>query len=352
MRDSGDTPAYGVAKVSEQPVGLRSLEFRHNGKCPIFYSSRYTPNFSAIGRSHPSEVRAPTAIFTEFCTQLHAAGVAVSPADFLEPEPLRDDEILLVHPPALLESLNRVETIARVLSIPALQKNTIQQLHEHIVSAQRSCGGGTRSGLQHALHRGWSINLKGGLHHAKRDHGEGFCFFSDIAIALAVQRRIAALNDILIVDLDAHQGNGTAFLLGDDPAVRILDVFNRDIYPRDAAVLERVTFAYPLPSMTADDVYLAAVQDGLDRAFQQRRPQLVLYIAGTDIIEDDPLGKLAVSREGIFERDRRVWLAAIRNRVPIFMVLAGGYAPQAGALAGQCAAHCVLQFTNARPNGF
>lgn len=348
MDDTKSATSGSSTAVQDSSRDPAPLEFCDDGTPPVYYSSSYTPNFAALGHSHPSEVRAPARIFAEFLARLQAAGVDISATGFREPPPLRDDEILLVHPLALLESLNRVETIARVLSIPALTRNTIQQLHEHIVSAQRSCGGGTRSGLQSALRCGWSINLKGGLHHAKRDRGEGFCFFSDVAIALAVRRQSASLDRVLIVDLDAHQGNGIAHLLGDDPAVRILDVFNQDIYPRDAAALRRVTYAYPLRSMAGDEAYLAAVQDGLDRAFQENRPQLIIYIAGTDIVEGDPLGKLAVSREGLFERDRRVWRAAVRNRTPILMVLAGGYAPQAGILAGQCAANCILQFTNAR----
>lgn len=323
------------------------LSFRRDDKTPVIYSPRYTPDFAALGQSHPSEVRAPTRIFAAFCECLRAGGVEIRDGDFFEPAALSDDEILLVHPHELLTALQSVETIAQILSIPGLRRNTIEELHQHIVSAQRSCAGGTRLGVQLALQRGWAVNLKGGLHHAKRDRGEGFCFFSDIAIALARHRESERIEDVLIVDLDAHQGNGTAWILGDDPRVRIVDVFNRDIYPRDAVAVARVTYAYSLASGTGDAEYLEAVRDGLSRAFAERVPDLIIYIAGSDIVAGDPLGKLAVSVKGALRRDRLVWTAATQNHVPILMCMAGGYAPIAGEIAGRSAAECVLQFTDA-----
>lgn len=311
---------------------------------PVIYSPCYTPNFAALGIRHPSEVRAPTRIHAALVSRLCTAGISHYPS--IEPEPLRDDEIARVHAPGVIADLSNAEAIARVLSLPALRAMPVADLQEHIVSAQRSCGGGTRLGVRLALDRGWAINLKGGLHHAKYERGEGFCFFSDVAIALAALESPRRPRDTLIIDLDAHQGNGTAMLLGDRADVRILDIFNQGIYPRDEAAIRRVAYAYPLDLGTTDHVYLACVAEGLRCAFGDGRPDLVIYIAGTDIVVGDPLGKLAVSVDGLFERDRLVWEACVTNEVPILMCMAGGYSPQAGEIAGAAAAACVLRMSS------
>ncbi|MBL8879279.1 MAG: histone deacetylase [Phycisphaerales bacterium] len=325
--------------------GVQRLQFLRDGVAPVTYSPRYTPNFAALGIKHPSQVRAPTRIHAAFIAAMRAAGVS----DFatLEPEPLRDDEIALVHAPGVIDDLASADAIARVLSIPAFRAMSVAALQQHIVSAQRSCGGGTRLGVRLALERGWAINLKGGLHHAKHEKGEGFCFFSDVAIAHGLINRSQRLRDTLIIDLDAHQGNGAALMLGDRADVRLMDVFNRDIYPRDETAARRVKYCYPLSAGTGDDEYLRCVTHGLLRAFAAGRPDLVIYIAGTDIVAGDPLGKLAVSVGGLYERDRLVWGACVTNGVPILMCLAGGYSPRAGEIAGQAAAACVLRHTDA-----
>ena len=182
---------------------------------------------------------------------------------------------------------------------------------------------------------GWAINLSGGYHHAKADEGGGFCFFSDIAIAA---RRVLRDRDhavILVIDLDAHQGNGYASIFRGDPRIQILDVYNADIYPHDEEAKQYIQFRYPIASRSADETYLAVIREAIPPAIERTRPDIIFYIAGADIYEGDTLGCLCVSQGGIIARDEFVFGQAFMNGVPVLMVGGGGYADETGSIVGE-----------------
>ena len=174
-----------------------------------------------------------------------------------------------------------------------------------------------------AFSDGFAVNLAGGTHHACPGHGEGFCVFNDVAVAALEARATGRAERVAIVDLDVHQGNGTAIIFQNDPAVFTLSVHGESNYPFRK---EEGDLDIALPDGTTDDRYLASVRDGLAVALHSD-PQLILFVAGADPFEGDRLGRLSVSKEGLAERDRMVFDAASARGIPVAVVMSGGYAP-------------------------
>ena len=182
---------------------------------------------------------------------------------------------------------------------------------------------GTIEAARDALDTGLGINLAGGTHHAFADHGEGFCVFNDVAIAVRALQREGRLTRAAIVDLDVHQGNGTARLFADDPDVFPFSMHGARNFPFRK---EQSSVDVALEDGCDDTAYLAALDRHLDAVLDAARPELVFYLAGADPYMHDRFGRLALSVDGLRERDRRV-LATCRHReLPIVVTMAGGYA--------------------------
>jgi histone deacetylase 11 len=172
-----------------------------------------------------------------------------------------------------------------------------------------------------AIHRGFAINLGGGYHHAKRTHGSGFCIYPDIMMAVAEGRRHGKAQ-IGILDLDAHQGNGYEEDLLGQEQVTVIDFYNPNIFPMDHSAAERIDDSVFVTRHTTDEEYLGL----LDRALQKlEQLDLLIYNAGTDSLKGDPLGRLAISKEGLIKRDEMVFRACKEKRLPVVMLLSGGY---------------------------
>ncbi len=299
-------------------------------KLPLVYSDCYNISFMGLQKFHPFD--------SEKYRRIHGcltkkAGIA--PGAFHEPEPVADADLLAVHSREYLESLNDSATVARVAEMPMLRHFPNRILRNNLLLPMRYGAGGTVLGARLALAHGWAVNLSGGYHHAKRDGGEGFCFYADIPLALHFLWKTRRDLRVLIIDLDAHQGNGFTSVLKDDPRVYILDVYNREVYPGDTDAMRYIDMDLPIPSGTGDAEYLGILARALPRAFRESRPHLVVYNAGVDILAGDPLGRLGVSGEGIIRRDEMVFSTAVQNRVPILMVLSGGYTRGSGELVGR-----------------
>ncbi|CAG2171372.1 unnamed protein product, partial [Oppiella nova] len=168
-------------------------------------------------------------------------------------------------------------------------------------------------------------------HHSSRQSAQGFCVFADIS--LIMQYLWQHLDDSLkfmIIDLDAHQGNGYEkdlfiFTQNQRQNVYVLDVYNKDIYPRDEFAKAFINRGVELLSNTSDEEYLKLLNKNIEKAFQEFTPNLVIYNAGTDILSGDPLGGLNISRDGVLERDVIVFQMAKDNDIPIVMLTSGGY---------------------------
>ncbi len=278
-----------------------------NGSFNLLYSPRYHVDLG----THVF----PTAKYGLVRDRLVAAHV-VPEACFVEPPPAEWDDLALVHTRGYLEriragTLSLAETA--VLEIPYTPE---------IVEGFRRMVGGTIAAARHALTDGLAANLGGGLHHAFPDHGEGFCLFNDVAVAIRRLQREGALRRAAVVDCDVHHGNGTAAIFQGDPSVFTCSLHQEHNYPtwKPAGSLD-----IGLSDGLEDPEYLAFLTSAIVAALASE-PELIIYLAGADPYRDDELGGLALSLNGLRQRDRLVFRAARQATVPVVVLLAGGYA--------------------------
>jgi acetoin utilization deacetylase AcuC-like enzyme len=196
-----------------------------------------------------------------------------------------------------------------------------------MVERSRRSTGATIAACRAALDDGVAVNLAGGTHHAHRDHGQGYCVFNDAAVAARLMqaeagRRSRRPLQVAIVDLDVHQGNGTASILAQDPTVFTLSLHGASNFPfrKESSDLD-----VALPDATGDDAYLAALDAALRQLRQRFEPNLLIYVAGADAHEGDRLGKLHLTTAGMRSRDDCVFAFAAELGVPIAVTMAGGY---------------------------
>lgn len=242
-------------------------------------------------------------------------GIA-SQEDFLRPSPASDEDILRVHSQDYLYklktgSLTRAEVMR--MEVP---------YSTELIEACWLAAGGSILAAQRALDDGFSANIGGGFHHAYPDHGEGFCVIHDVAVAIR-KMQADAIERAMVVDTDVHQGNGTAAIFGGDETVFTMSIHQEHNYPYPKPPS---TVDVNLPDGMGDADYLAILEKYLHRSFDEFSPQLMFYVAGADPYQEDQLGGLALTMEGLARRDALVLGYAQRNQVPTAVTLAGGYA--------------------------
>lgn len=273
----------------------------------------YHPGYQvALPAGHPF----PIAKFPLLKDQLLAEGV-LAPEDLLEPEPLDRKTLELVH---TSDYLNKLESSG--LSA-AEQRRLGMPWSEALWQRSRLASGGTLLAARTALQRGLSGNLAGGTHHAFADHGEGFCVLNDVAIAITKLRLDAAIERALIIDLDVHQGNGTAAIFEGVDEVFTFSVHGERNYPTQKM---RSDLDVGLKDGAGDAEYLDVLREHLPSTLDRAHADIAFYLAGVDVAAGDRYGRLALTEEGIRARDRLV-IAAVRGRgIPLVIVLGGGYA--------------------------
>lgn len=239
----------------------------------------------------------------------------VEPGDFVEPAPASPEDLGRVHTAEYLEDLARLRWTPRTMmsELP---------ISAGIVRAYVLAAGGTTTAAREALARGFAVNLGGGFHHAFADRAEGFCYVNDLAVAARAVQHEGRARRVAVVDLDVHQGNGTARIFEGDPDVFTLSVHQEWNYPMPKM---RSDLDVGLEDGTGDDAYLAALDRGLARVWAYG-PDLLLYQAGADPYREDQLGGLALTLEGLEARDRRVLEGCAARRIPAVVTLGGGYA--------------------------
>ena len=183
--------------------------------------------------------------------------------------------------------------------------------------------GGTIMAAGLALRTGLGINCGGGAHHAFADHGEGFCLLNDIAVAVNKLLKGKLIKRALIIDLDVHQGNGTASIFKKNKNVFTFSMHQRGIYP---GTKEKSSLDLELPAGTGDAGYLKLLRRSLPAVFRKARPDIVVYNAGVDVYEHDLLGGLKLTMAGVAERDKIVFAGCFKRKLPVALVLSGGYA--------------------------
>ena len=240
------------------------------------------------------------------------------------PDAATRDELLAVHTPRYVDAV-----IGGTLDAKEQRRIGFPWSPAMAERARRSVGA-TIAASRQALVDGVSGNLAGGTHHAFADHGEGYCVFNDVAVAARLMQRDHHIERVLVIDLDVHQGNGTAAIFADDPSVFTLSIHAASNFPFRK---ERSDLDIELPDGTGDEAYLEALDAALETAFDLANPQMLFYVAGADPYEGDRLGKLKMTIDGLRERDRRVvrWFGS--SEVPCVVTMAGGYCADVDTIA-------------------
>jgi acetoin utilization deacetylase AcuC-like enzyme len=238
--------------------------------------------------------------------------------------PATDGELALAHTP------DYINAVTEGTLSPAAQREIGFPWSPAMVERARRSVGATIAAARTALKEGLAANLAGGTHHATSDKGGGYCVFNDVAVAsLLMQaewhRERRALLRVAVIDLDVHQGNGTAAIFRNDPTVFTLSMHGAKNFPfrKETSDLD-----VDLPDGCRDAEYLQALDQALAELWRRHGdtpPGLVFYLAGADPHENDRLGRLTLTAEGLAERDRRVFAAARERRIPLVLTMAGGY---------------------------
>lgn len=238
------------------------------------------------------------------------------PADFAEPDPATDEQVLAVHERAYVDKLRQLRLSEEEIGVLELP------LSRELVEAVWRVAGGTVAACRRALETGWAANLSGGFHHAFAGHGEGFCVLNDIAIGVTAVLHEGRVGRAAVLDLDVHQGNGTAAIFQEEPRVFTCSLHQEHNYPlaKPASDLD-----IGLPDGCGGERYLAELDRALD-AVGASAPELLVYVAGADVYCRDQLGGLALSIDDIEARDRCVLERCRQQALPVAVVLAGGYA--------------------------
>jgi len=240
----------------------------------------------------------------------------VGEANFFEPEPLPLETLLLTHSPVYWKKLREQRLSpkeVRAIGFPMTPRLVERGLH---------IANGTLQAARYALEHGIGMNIAGGTHHAFADHGEGFCVLNDIAIAAVALLHEGRVRRVLVVDLDVHQGNGTARIFRNEPRVFTFSMHGARNYPTRK---ERSDLDIGLPDGTDDALYLRLLTETLPALLDHVEPELLFFQAGVDVLEEDRLGRLRLSLQGCARRDRFVLATAHRHRVPVVVSMGGGY---------------------------
>lgn len=274
---------------------------------------------------HPSYVqplppnhRFPMSKYDLIPQQLVYEGILKS-GDFFEPELIPWEKIELTHDRVYLEKLQKLslnDKEVRALGFP---------LNEALVTRGRRIAGGSLECGIRALTLGIAMNIAGGTHHAFSDRGEGFCVFNDVAVALNILINEGYIKSAAVIDLDVHQGNGTASLFQNNPKVFTMSIHGQKNYPirKETSDLD-----VGLEDGTGDDEYLYILKNALPKVLEKFKPGIIYYNSGVDILASDKLGRLKVSPQGCYKRDLMVFEFCHHNRIPVVAVMGGGYSPR------------------------
>ncbi|XP_065850207.1 histone deacetylase 2 isoform X2 [Euphorbia lathyris] len=276
-------------------------------KVPLIYSPAYDIAFLGIEKLHPFD----SSKWGRVCRFLIKDG-ELDKTSIVEPLEASNDDLLVVHSESYLNSLKNSRNVAMIIEV-----------------------GGTILAAKLAKEQGWAINVGGGFHHCSSEKGGGFCAYADISLCIHYAFELLNISRfgcispstyrVMIIDLDAHQGNGHEMDFSNDSQVYILDMYNSGIYPFDYEARRYIDQKVEVVSGTKTDEYLKKLDEALEVAGHMFVPELVVYNAGTDILDGDPLGRLKVSPEGVTARDEKVFKFARDRNAPLVMLTSGGY---------------------------
>jgi acetoin utilization deacetylase AcuC-like enzyme len=273
----------------------------------------YTPDYYVpMPEGHPFPMGKYPALY-----EILVREQLIRPEDVIEPHEADWSDVMLVHTPEYLGAL----------ASGSLDRASVRRLGFPWTSAllrrSRLAVQGTIDAAMLALDYGIAANLAGGTHHAFADHGEGYCVLNDVGIAIRLLQRSHRVRRALIIDLDVHQGNGTAAVFAEDPSVYTFSIHGQNNYPLRK---ERSSRDVGVPDGMGDGAYLDTLAEHLPAVWGEARPDIVFYLAGVDPAAGDRYGRLSLTPDGIRLRDRFVLEEAHRHGISAVLVLAGGYA--------------------------
>ena len=247
--------------------------------------------------------------------QLKYEGIAEE-SNFFIPEPLSEQQMLLTHTAEYWHKLNNLLLTAKE------EKKTGFPQSRNMVDREVDICGGTLELAYHAIDHGCGFNIAGGTHHAFTDHGEGYCLLNDNAVAANVLLQQGKVHKILMVDLDVHQGNGTAEIFSKNDEVYTFSMHGERNYPTQKMISD---LDIPLKCGTEDQEYLEILEDTLSKLIDEEKPDIIFYQAGVDVLKGDKFGRLALSINGCMERDYKVLSKCHKHSIPVVVTMGGGY---------------------------
>ena len=265
----------------------------------------------------PAGHRFPMEKYDLLPQQLLHEGTCVA-ENFFEPQIPNSKHFFTVHDPEYFFDLLNIslsQKAARKIGFP---------LSEVLVEREMIIADGTIKASEFALKHGIAMNIAGGTHHAFSNRGEAFCMLNDQAIGAKYLQQKGLANKILIVDLDVHQGNGTAAIFQNDPSVFTFSMHGKHNYP---FVKEKSDLDIALENDTKNDTYLSLLRETLPKIIEQEQPDFIYYLCGVDVIETDKLGKLALTIDGCKKRDEFVLQTCFDLKIPVMCSMGGGYSP-------------------------
>lgn len=240
----------------------------------------------------------------------------ITTSNLFEPVPPGDDLVIRTHDRDYFDRLLNLKLTR------SEERKTGFPLSASLVQREITIAGGTLQCALYALENGIAMNVAGGTHHAFRDRGEGFCLLNDMAIAANVLLDRQLVYRILIVDLDVHQGNGTAAIFSEENSVYTLSMHGENNYPATKMVSDRDV---PLKDGTTDAEYLVLLRKHFTDVVNRFRPDFLFYQAGVDVLKSDKLGRLGLTQEGCRQRDKIIMRYAAENKIPLVVTMGGGY---------------------------
>ena len=276
----------------------------------VFYSDQFVLPL-------PEGHRFPMKKYSMLRELVDEAGIP-GPGEMRVPHAVTDEEVLRAHDAGYLEGV-----VSGTLGKQEMRRIGFPW-SELMVERSRRASGGTVGACRAALEDGIAANLAGGTHHAFADRGEGFCVLNDSVIAARTLQAEGLIGNVVVIDTDVHQGNGTAAIAAGDPTIFTFSIHGEKNYPFHK---EKSDLDVGLPDGTGDGAFLQALEQGLDEALDRAGATMAIFLAGADPYEGDKLGRLSVTKAGLAERDEVVLETCRDLGLPVAVTMAGGYCP-------------------------
>lgn len=301
---------------------------------PIIYHPRYKLGTSWLKHMHKLDLDKSGDIYRRLIQKK-----LIKPDEFSRPSKVTSAELHSVHSTDYIcNKLTDKMWLSHVFQVEAMGKIPYFISKHLVLDPIFYHTGGTILAGEMALEQGWAMNLGGGAHHAHANDSSGFCAVADISISIEqLRRNHKHIQNVMIIDLDAHQGNGHERDFLNDSSVYIIDMFTygelpdgQMFYPDDQEAMARINIPIQLNFGTEDDEYLQKLESALQKSRQEFTPDIIYYVAGSDILEGDMLGKQNITKAGLIKRDEMVFGFALKTGTPIVSVQAGGYQANLG----------------------